>query len=264
MLFHPTHFFKRLNFLAFKQHNAILFPPLLFLSLQKILNMEHLRRNKVVDLIKSKETGREVLVKGWVRTRRGNKQVAFIALNDGSVIHSIQIVADLSQFDEELIKNVTTGACIAVKGTLVASPAEGQPVEIQAASIEILGTADAATYPLQKKGHTLEFLREIAHLRPRTNTFGAVLRIRHAMAYAIHKYFNDQGFFYLHSPIITGSDAEGAGAMFHVTTLDISNPPKKEDGHIDYTKDFFGKETIITVSGQIESVSYTHLTLPTN
>ncbi len=214
--------------------------------------MEHLRRNKVVDLFKSKETGREVLVKGWVRTRRGNKQVAFIALNDGSVIHSIQIVADLAKFDEELIKNVTTGACITVKGTLVASPAEGQPVEIQADVIEILGTADAATYPLQKKGHTLEFLREIAHLRPRTNTFGAVLRIRHAMAFAIHNYFNNNGFFYLHSPIITGSDAEGAGAMFHVTTLDINNPPKTEDGKIDYTKDFFGKETSLTVSGQLE------------
>jgi asparaginyl-tRNA synthetase len=214
--------------------------------------MEHLRRNKVCDLLKSNELGKEVHVKGWVRTRRGNKQVAFIALNDGSVIHNIQVVADLEKFPEDIIKLITTGACISVKGKLVASPAEGQPVEVQAEEIEVYGTADAATYPLQKKGHTMEFLREKAHLRPRTNTFGAVLRIRHAMAFAIHKYFNEQGFFYLHSPIITGSDAEGAGAMFHVTTFDINNPPKTEDGQIDYTKDFFGKETSLTVSGQLE------------
>ena len=214
--------------------------------------MEHLRRNRVCDLLKSEDYGREVLVKGWVRTRRGNKQVAFVALNDGSCIHNIQVVADLEKFGEEAIKPVTTGACIAVKGILVKSPAEGQPVEIQAESLEIYGKADAMLYPLQKKGHTLEFLREIAHLRPRTNTFGAVLRIRHAMAFAIHKYFNDQGFFYLHSPIITGSDAGGAGAMFHVTTLDISNPPKNEAGGIDYGRDFFGKQTSLTVSGQLE------------
>jgi asparaginyl-tRNA synthetase len=226
--------------------NAFLLP------LQKNSEMEHLRRNKVCDLLKSNELGKEVHVKGWVRTRRGNKQVAFIALNDGSVIHNIQVVADLEKFPEDIIKLITTGACISVKGKLVASPAEGQPVEVQAEEIEVYGTADAATYPLQKKGHTLEFLREKAHLRPRTNTFGAVLRIRHAMAFAIHKYFNDQGFYYLHAPIITGSDAEGAGAMFHVTTFDIKNPPLTEDGQIDYTKDFFGKETNLTVSGQLE------------
>ena len=192
------------------------------------------------------------MVKGWVRTRRGNKQVAFIALNDGSTIHNIQIVADLEKFDEEIVRKVTTGACLHVEGTFVESPAEGQAAEIHAEQIRVLGEADATVYPLQKKGHTLEFLREIAHLRPRTNTFGAVLRIRHAMAFAIHKYFNDHGFFYLHSPIITGSDAEGAGAMFHVTTLDLANPPKTENGHIDYTQDFFGKQTSLTVSGQLE------------
>jgi asparaginyl-tRNA synthetase len=226
------------------QRNLIIFA--------KKIVMEHLRRNKVVDLLKTQERGQQVLVKGWVRTRRGNKQVAFIALNDGSVVHSIQVVADLAKFDEELVKNITTGACIAVTGILVDSPASGQPVEIQAVTIEVLGIADAATYPLQKKGHSLEFLREIAHLRPRTNTFGAVLRIRHAMAFAIHKYFNDQGFFYLHSPIITGSDAEGAGAMFHVTTLDLDKPPRTEEGRVDYSQDFFGKETNLTVSGQLE------------
>jgi asparaginyl-tRNA synthetase len=173
-------------------------------------------------------------------------------LNDGSIVHSIQIVVEVSAFSEELLKQITTGACLAVTGTLVESPASGQPVEIQAKEINVYGTADPETYPLQKKGHTLEFLREIAHLRPRTNTFGAVLRIRHAMAYAIHKFYNDRGFFYLHAPIITGSDAEGAGAMFRVTTLDAKNPPLKEDGNVDFSKDFFGKETNLTVSGQLE------------
>jgi asparaginyl-tRNA synthetase len=156
--------------------------------------------------------GTLVNLKGWVRTKRGNKSVAFIALNDGSIIHSIQIVVDLTGFDEQTLKLITTGSCISVNGILVESPGQGQAVEIQAREIEVYGTADAETYPLQKKGHTLEFLREIAHLRPRTNTFGAVFRLRHAMSFAIHKYFNDKGFFYLHTPIITGSDAEGAGA----------------------------------------------------
>jgi len=215
--------------------------------------MEHLRRAKVVDLLKSKEFGREVLVKGWVRTKRGNKNINFIALNDGSVIHHIQIVAAVALFDEELLKQITTGSCIAVTGILVESVGQGQPVEIQAKTIELYGTADPETYPLQKKGHTLEFLREIAHLRPRTNTFGAVLRIRHAMAFAIHKYFNDHGFYYLHSPIITGSDAEGAGAMFRVTTLDAKNPPLTPEGAVNYGEDFFGKETNLTVSGQLEA-----------
>ena len=215
--------------------------------------MEHTRRSKVSDLLKSKEYGKEVLVKGWVRTKRGNKQVNFIALNDGSIIHNIQVVVDVTAFGEDLLKQVTTGACIAIRGTLVESPASGQPVEVHAQKIEIYGTADPETYPLQKKGHSLEFLREIAHLRPRTNTFGAVLRIRHAMAYAIHKYFNDNGFYYLHAPIITGSDAEGAGAMFHVSILDPKNPPLTPEGKVDFTQDFFGKETNLTVSGQLEA-----------
>jgi asparaginyl-tRNA synthetase len=178
--------------------------------------------------------------------------VAFIALNDGSIIHSIQIVVDLASFDDQTIKLITTGSCISVNGTIVESPGQGQAVEIQAREIEVYGTADPETYPLQKKGHTLEFLREIAHLRPRTNTFGAVLRIRHAMSFAIHKYFNDHGFFYLHTPIITGSDAEGAGAMFRVTTLDSKNPPLTPQGEVDYAQDFFGKSTNLTVSGQLE------------
>lgn len=215
--------------------------------------MEHLRRSKICDLLKSKEYGKEVLVKGWVRTRRGNKNVNFIALNDGSVVHHIQVVAEVANFDENMLKLVTTGSCIAVRGSLVESMGQGQSVEIQAREIEVYGSADPETYPLQKKGHTLEFLREIAHLRPRTNTFGAVLRIRHAMAYAIHNYFNDQGFFYIHAPIITGSDAEGAGAMFRVSTLDPKNPPLNEAGEIDYAQDFFGKETKLTVSGQLEA-----------
>ncbi len=215
--------------------------------------MEHTRRNKIVDLLKSNEFGREVLIKGWVRTKRGNKNINFIALNDGSVIHHIQIVVEVAGFDENLLKTITTGSCMAVKGILVESMGQGQHVEVQAKEIEVYGTADPETYPLQKKGHSLEFLREIAHLRPRTNTFGAILRIRHAMAYAIHKYFNNQGFYCLHSPIITGSDAEGAGAMFRVTTLEPSNPPLREDGQVDFTQDFFGKETNLTVSGQLEA-----------
>jgi len=174
-------------------------------------------------------------------------------VNDGSIIHSLQVVADVQHFGEDLLKNITTGACIGITGTLVESPGQGQPVEIHATALEIYGTADPETYPLQKKGHTLEFLREIAHLRPRTNTFGAVLRIRHAMAFAIHKYFNDNGFFYLHSPIITGSDAEGAGAMFRVTTLDAKNPPLDEKGDVNFREDFFGKVTNLTVSGQLEA-----------
>lgn len=207
----------------------------------------------IKDLLKLKEYGKPVNLKGWVRSKRGNKQLAFIALNDGSIIHNIQIVAELEKFDEETMKLITTGSCISVNGTLVESPGQGQNSEVQALAIEVYGTADAAVYPLQKKGHTLEFLREIAHLRPRTNTFGAVLRIRHAMSFAIHKYFNDNGFFYMHTPLITGSDAEGAGALFQVTTLDINNPPRNEDGSINYSEDFFGKHTSLTVSGQLEA-----------
>jgi len=209
-------------------------------------------RTKIKELLASRDFGRDFVVKGWVRTKRGNKSVVFIALNDGSTISNIQVVANPEQYSEELLKLITTGSCIRVTGTLVESPASGQPVEVHAKEIEVYGTADAETYPLQKKGHSLEFLREIAHLRPRTNTFGAVLRIRHAMAYGIHKYFNDKGFFYLHAPIITGSDAEGAGAMFQVTTLDLDNPPRTEEGKIDYAQDFFGKATNLTVSGQLE------------
>lgn len=207
---------------------------------------------RIAELLASGERNVEVVAKGWVRTKRGNKNVAFIALNDGSTINNIQVVAETAAFDETLLKDITTGACVKVTGMLVESPASGQPVEIQAKTIEIYGKADPETYPLQKKGHTLEFLREIAHLRPRTNTFGAVFRIRHAMAYAIHKYFNDRGFYYWNSPLITGSDAEGAGAMFQVTTLDMENPPRSEDGGVDYTQDFFGKSTNLTVSGQLE------------
>jgi len=217
---------------------------------------ENITRTKVVELLKSEVSSKLnqlIKVQGWVRTKRGNKNIAFVALNDGSIIHNIQIVIDPANFAEEKLNLITTGACIAVTGTLVQSQGAGQSVEIQAKEIDVYGTADAETYPLQKKGHTLEFLREIAHLRPRTNTFGAVLRVRHAMAYAIHKYFNDNGFYYIHTPIITGSDAEGAGAMFHITTLDMNNPPKNEDGTINYKEDFFGKETNLTVSGQLEA-----------
>jgi asparaginyl-tRNA synthetase len=213
------------------------------------------KRTKIVDILRDYAVlgiGSSLTIKGWVRTKRGNKNVAFIAVNDGSIIHSIQVVADLAGFDEETMKLITTGSCISVTGTLVESPGSGQAVEIHATSIEVYGTADAETYPLQKKGHTLEFLREIAHLRPRTNTFGAVFRIRHHMAFAIHKYYNDKGFYYLHTPIITGSDAEGAGAMFKVTTLDLDNLPRTEHGEINYTEDFFGKSTNLTVSGQLE------------
>ncbi|MDR1006560.1 MAG: asparagine--tRNA ligase [Bacteroidales bacterium] len=196
--------------------------------------------------------GKDVCIKGWVRTKRGNKNVAFIAINDGSIIHNIQVVADVAKFDEDLLRNITTGACLCICGKLVESLGKGQSVEIVAESIEIYGNANPETYPLQKKGHSLEFLREIAHLRPRTNTFGAVFRLRHAMAFAIHKYFNDNGFFYWHSPLITASDAEGAGEMFRVTTLDMENLPKTADGKIDFAEDFFGKETSLTVSGQLE------------
>ncbi len=210
-----------------------------------------MERTKVSKLL-NETPGQEVLAKGWVRTKRGNKNVAFIALNDGSTINNIQIVADPAMFDEDVMKNITTGACISVKGELVASMGSGQAVEIQAKEIEVLGIADPNEYPLQKKGHSMEFLREIAHLRPRTNTFGAVLRIRHAMAFAIHKFFNDKGFVYLHTPLITGSDCEGAGAMFQVTTMDLNNIPKREDGSIDYDQDFFARPTSLTVSGQLE------------
>ena len=211
-----------------------------------------LKRQKIAELLRD-TPGKEVLAKGWVRTKRGNKNITFIALNDGSTINNIQIVCDMATFTPDAsFKDITTGACIAVTGNLVESIGSGQKVEIQAKSIEVYGTADPDKYPLQKKGHSMEFLREIAHLRPRTNTFGAVLRIRHAMAYAIHKYYNDKGFYYLHTPLITASDAEGAGAMFQVTTLDVSNPPRTPEGKVDWSQDFFGRHTNLTVSGQLE------------
>jgi asparaginyl-tRNA synthetase len=211
-----------------------------------------MKRSTVKELLGATEKNREVLLKGWVRTRRGNKQLAFIAVNDGTIIHSIQVVADLNSFPEEEMKRVTTGCSISVTGTLVESMGKGQSVEIQARELEVLGDSDPDLYPLQKKGHSMEFLREIAHLRFRTNTFGAVFRIRHALAYAIHKYYNDKGFFCLHTPIITASDAEGAGAMFKVTTLDLKNTPETEEGEIDFNQDFFGRPTNLTVSGQLE------------
>lgn len=214
--------------------------------------MKQIKRTKIADALKSTDFGSEINVKGWVRTRRGNKNISFVALNDGSTINNLQIVIENAKFGEEFLKPITTGACIGVNGILVQSMGREQTVEVQAHEIEIYGTADPATYPLQKKGHSLEFLREIAHLRPRTNTFGAIFRIRHHMSYAIHKYFHDRGFYYFHTPIITASDAEGAGALFQVTTLDLDNVPKKEDGRVDYSQDFFGRQTNLTVSGQLE------------
>ena len=212
-----------------------------------------MKRTKRVDLFKADApVGSEVCVKGWVRTRRGNKHVQFVALNDGSTIRNIQIVLDMQAFSDEQLKPVTTGSAICVTGRLVESQGKGQSVEVQAATLEVYGTADPEKYPLQKKGHTLEFLREIAHLRPRTNTFSAVLRVRSTLAYAIHRYFQERGFYYLNTPLITASDCEGAGAMFQVTTLDLKNIYKLPDGSVDYSGDFFGKPTALTVSGQLE------------
>ena len=214
--------------------------------------MSVLGRIKVAKALQMTCYGEEIIVKGWVRTRRGNKNVSFIALNDGSTINNIQIVVDNANFDENELKKITTGACIGVTGTLVQSMGKGQSVEIQATSIEVYGEADPETYPLQKKGHSMEFLREIAYLRPRTNTFGAVFRIRHNMAMAIHTFFHKRGFYYFHTPLITASDCEGAGQMFTVTTMDLDNLPKTEDGKVDFTQDFYGKHASLTVSGQLE------------
>ena len=211
-----------------------------------------LRRTRISELLSTTPEKQEILVKGWVRTKRGNKHVNFIALNDGSTINSIQVVADPDDIEEGTLKMVTTGASLAVKGKLVASQGGGQLVEVQASSIEIYGEANPEKYPLQPKKHSFEFLREIAHLRPRTNTFGSIFRIRHAMSFAVHDFFNRKGFVYWHSPIITGSDAEGAGEMFSVSTLNINEPPKTEEGEVDYSKDFFGQQTNLTVSGQLE------------
>jgi asparaginyl-tRNA synthetase len=210
------------------------------------------KRIKIKDLLASAEAGSTVNVKGWVRTKRGNKQINFVALNDGSTIQNLQVVVDVPNFNEDLLKKITTGAAISVDGEIIESQGSGQSVEIAAKNIEVLGVADPEKYPLQPKKHSLEFLREKAHLRFRTNTFSAVFRIRHAMAYAVHEFFNKKGFYYMHTPLITGSDAEGAGEMFRVSTLDPKNPPLNEDGTINYKEDFFGKETNLTVSGQLE------------
>ena len=211
-----------------------------------------LKRTKIVDVFDPQLVDEKVCVKGWVRTRRGNKHVQFVALNDGSTIKNLQIVIDPAKFTDEQLKPITTGSSLHVEGTLVASQGKGQSVEVQADTIEVYGTADPEQYPLQKKGHTLEFLREKAHLRMRTNTFGAVMRIRHNLAFAIHNFFNSRGFYYLNPPLITESDCEGAGEMFQVTTLNLNDLPRTEDGRIDYSQDFFGKQTSLTVSGQLE------------
>jgi asparaginyl-tRNA synthetase len=204
----------------------------------------------IKELIAAKAEGQEVNVKGWVRTFRSNR---FLAISDGSTVHSIQAVVDFENTDEKTLKRLTTGAAVSVNGSLVESQGKGQNVEVLASSIEILGDADADEYPLQPKRHSLEFLREKAHLRFRTNTFGSVFRLRHAMTFAVHSFFNDRDFFNIHTPIITGSDAEGAGEMFHVTNYDLDAIPKSEDGMVDYSQDFFGKETNLTVSGQLEA-----------
>ncbi|MFH8143134.1 MAG: asparagine--tRNA ligase [Muribaculaceae bacterium] len=213
-----------------------------------------MKRTKINDIFRGAAdlVGKEVCVKGWVRTRRGNKHVQFVALNDGSTIKNLQIVLDMSSFSDEELKPVTTGSAICVEGLLVESMGKGQSVEVQAKKLEVYGTADPESYPLQKKGHSLEFLREIAHLRPRTNTFSAVLRVRSALAFAIHRYFQERGFYYLNTPLITASDCEGAGAMFQVTTMDLEDLPRTEEGKVDFSTDFFGKPTALTVSGQLE------------
>lgn len=213
-----------------------------------------MKRTKIKELLSTAPSGQAVTVQGWVRTFRNNQ---FISINDGSTIQNIQAVIDFTATDDILLKRITTGACISVTGELVASLGKGQAVEVKVTELIILGDCDAELYPLQLKNRpSLEYLREIAHLRSRTNTFGAVMRVRHAMAFAIHKFYNDRGFTYVHTPVITGSDAEGAGAMFKVTTLDLNKPPKNEQGLIDYKEDFFGKETNLTVSGQLEGETY--------
>src|SRR5574344_2043352 len=210
-----------------------------------------MKRTKIVDVLKSTDFGKDVCVKGWVRTHRSSKAVEFIALNDGSTINNVQIVVNPSQFDEEMLKQITTGACICATGILVESQGAGQSSEIQAKTLEIYGLC-GSDYPMQKKGQSFEYMRQFAHLRLRTNTFGAVMRIRHNMAMAIHTYFHEHGYFYFHTPLITASDCEGAGQMFQVTTKNLYDLKKNEDGKIDYSDDFFGKQTSLTVSGQLE------------
>ncbi|MFZ9188095.1 MAG: asparagine--tRNA ligase [Algoriphagus sp.] len=210
------------------------------------------KRVKIKTILEQDLIGQEITLMGWVRTKRSNKNVSFIALNDGSIITNYQVVADPNVIAEEILKKCSTGACLKITGKVEASQGAGQQSELIASKIEVLGESDPEKYPLQPKKHSLEFLREIAHLRMRTNTFGAVFRVRHALAYAVHTYFNTKGFFYIHTPIITASDAEGAGETFKVTTLDLLHPPKTEDGKIDFSQDFFERETNLTVSGQLE------------
>lgn len=207
---------------------------------------------RIKALLESKKVGSKHILKGWVRTKRGSKAVNFIALNDGSTINNIQVVVETEKFNENLLKKITTGAAIEVHGAVIESKGSGQVIEIEAELILVLGEADPEKYPIQPKKHSLEFLRDNAHLRMRTNTFSAIMRVRHALSFAIHNYFNSEGFYYLNTPIITSSDAEGAGEMFRVTTFDPENPPKNEEGEVDYKKDFFGKATNLTVSGQLE------------
>lgn len=211
-----------------------------------------LERLKIKKLLQSESIGEEVNVKGWVRTKRGSKNVNFIALNDGSTIQNVQIVVEVADHDEEMLRKISTGAAISVNGKTVASQGTKQAIEIQATEIELLGEADPETYPIQPKKHSLEFLRENAHLRIRTNTFSAIMRIRHSMTFAIHKFFHEKGFYNLHTPIITSSDAEGAGEMFRITTFDLDNIPHNEDGSINFKEDFFARPTNLTVSGQLE------------
>ena len=210
-----------------------------------------IKRTRIVDLLKRTDFGQEVVVKGWVRTKRGSKTVNFIALNDGSTIKNVQIVADLEKFSEDLMKQITTGACLSVKGTMVESIGSGQAVEVQAKEIEVLGLC-GDDYPMQKKGQSFEYMRQHAHMRLRTNTFGAVMRIRHNMAMALHTYFHEHGFYSFHTPLITASDCEGAGNMFQVTTKNLYDLKKDEQGKIIYDDDFFGEQTSLTVSGQLE------------
>lgn len=207
---------------------------------------------QIKEILAKTPVGQSVEVRGWVRTKRESKNAVFVAINDGSTIHTIQAVADPGQLSDDTLRQITTGACLKVTGTLVESLGAGQAKEVKITDVQVYGSADPEIYPLQPKKHSLEFLREIAHLRPRTATFGAILRLRHALAYAVHKYYNDNGFFYLHTPIITASDAEGAGEMFRVTTLDLNKLPRTQEGAIDYKEDFFGRETNLTVSGQLE------------
>jgi len=220
--------------------------------MSKSIVVSHLKRTKIYTALTETHVGFDICVKGWVRTKRASKNVVFINLNDGSTINNLQIVVDPAQFDNTILETISTGASLSISGKLNESQGAGQRVELIAMELEILGIADPEKFPLQPKRHSLEFLREIAHLRPRTNTFAAIFRVRHSLAFAIQKFFNDKGFVYIHTPIVTGSDAEGAGEMFRVTTLDASNPPMTDKGEVDYTKDFFGKQTNLTVSGQLE------------